>query len=486
MKRTIVCLLATVSVTAFACGAKIEVQANTQPPAQIGTDPPPAIEQDASADAPVTQPSCGGLLPTPTCGTLKDAPTSQTAINAFVKENAIPIRCEAPGGKSAWDLRPLVDLYGAQKIFAIGEVHGTNEIGIVSSLAFDELATKKLVNVVAFEMPMDFEAPLQRYVDTGSDPQADQLIKYFAKNMFGSILTRSARDQVVKGNKITVGAVDIPQDPQFAVRAIQAVATGLVTQQSTVLATLPTGVAENPSATDIANVKTYFDHIIANKTQICTELSANDCDRLVAMTHALWASTLAYDESEAQSQLWFSRREEVIYFNMKSKMPTASDRMFLHMGAFHTNKHVASAGSRMANEYTLTKGQVFSVAPAYGDGSVIWYGQDMDLPGEPTTITGALTDKPTQTFFVSPTRPSATCVSNPFGEESDETVGVGGSRSDLYDGYIHYGTLTSERRPSEATLSRELGAKGMKEMAGLEAFRARIAKKERSALGIRR
>lgn len=485
MKRTIVGLLATLSVTAFACGAKIEIQANTQPPAQVGTEPP-VVTADAGSDAPVTQPSCGGLLPDPSCSTLKDAPTAQAAINAFVKENAIPIRCSAPGGKSAWDLRPLVDLYGTQKIFAIGEVHGTNEIGIVSSLAFDELASKKLVNVVAFEMPMDFEAPLQRYVDTGSDPQADQLIKYFAKNMFGSILTRSARDQVVKGNKITVGAVDIPQDPQFAVRAIQDVATKLTTQQATVLSTLPTGVAEPPSQTDIANVKTYFDLIIAKKTEICAELSANECDRLVAMTHALWASTLAYDESESQSQLWFSRREEVIYFNMKSKVATASDRMFLHMGAFHTNKHLASAGSRMANEYALTKGQVFSVAPAYGDGSVIWYGQDMDLPGEPATITGALTDKPTQTFFVSTTRPSAACVANPFGEESEETVGVGGSRADLYDGYIHYGTLTSERRPTEATLSREMTAKGLREMAGLEAFRARIARNERSALGIRR
>lgn len=113
-----------------------------------------------------------------------------------------------------------VELYGAQKIFAFGEVHGTNEIGIVSSLAFDELASKKLVNVVAFEMPMDIEESLQRYVDTGSDPTANQLLAYFAKNMFGSILTRSAREQFVKGNPIKVGAVDIPRDPQFAVNQI--------------------------------------------------------------------------------------------------------------------------------------------------------------------------------------------------------------------------------------------------------------------------
>lgn len=102
----------------------------------------------------------------------------------------------------------------------------------------------------------------------------------------------------------------------------------------------------------------------------------------------------------------------------------------------------------------------------------------MDFPGEPLTLTAALTDKPAHPFFVSTTQPSASCVANPFGEKREDMVGVGGTRGDLYDGYIHYGALTSERRPSDTTLSRDLDAKAMKDMAGLEAFRARIAPRE--------
>ncbi|MBS2016084.1 MAG: hypothetical protein JST00_24600 [Deltaproteobacteria bacterium] len=484
MKRTPALGLAvSFAVALLACGAKVQEEAKAEPSAPVPVTPTPGA--DASVDAPVAPTSCGAGLPKLSCATTSAPPTSAAAVAQFVKDNAIPIRCSA-GGKSAWDLRPLLELYGDQKIFAIGEVHGTNEIGIVSSLLLDELAAKGLVNVVAFEMPMDLEAPLQRYVDTGSDATADRMLKYFAQNMFGSILTRRAREQQLAGRDLTIAAVDIPQDPMFAVRAIENVAKGLTTQKDAVLTTLPTTIGQPPSQADITSVKSYFDQIIAQKTQICAELSPADCDRLVAMTHALWASTLAYDDGEAQSQLWFARREEVIYYNMKAKMAAPTDRMFLHMGAFHTNKHEASAGSRMANEYALTKGKVFSVAPAYGDGSVIWYGEDVDLPGEPATITGALTDKPSSTFFVSTTRPSPACVGNPLGEEREDTVGVGGTRGDLYDGYIHYGLVTSERRPSEATLSRELGAKGMKEMASLAAFRERIARREKTALGLRR
>lgn len=484
-----------------ACGAKVEGEPKKDPPVTIVTnDGGPGPDPDGGADVVEPPATCGASVADPACKTLSPAPTDEKAISKFVKDVAIPLRCSNAGSKAAWDLRPLVDLYGDKRMFMIGEVHGTNEIGIVSSLLLDELASKKLVNVVGFEIPMDWEAPLQRWVDTGKDPQAEQLLHYFSTNMFGSILTKTARGQVQKGNPLTIAAVDIPQDPQFAAQAIRDVASKLVAQKDNVLATLPSGSSQPPTASDITSVKTYFDHITSQKTQICAELSENDCDKLVAMTHALWASTLAYDESEGQSQLWFERREVAIYFNMKSKIATASDRMFLHMGAAHTNKFEFSSGSRMSKEYALTKGRTFSIAPAYGDGSVIWYGKDEDLPGEPTTLTTALSNKPANPFFVSTTRPSASCVANPFGAETEDTVGVGGKRSDLYDGYIHYGTLTSEKRPFDATLSRDdvahdgkgakdlLGPVGLAESPALRAFadfRANVARRENEALEAR-
>jgi hypothetical protein len=417
------------------------------------------------------------------CASTQPAPETSAAITQFIADDAIPIRCGDPEN-ARWDLTPLVQANGAQKIFMMGEVHGTNEIGIVSSLIFEELAKKDLVNVLAFEMPMDLEPTFQHYVDTGSDVSAEQMLDHFAPNMFGNILTQTARDLVAQGKQIRVGAVDSPYSTHIPVKIIQDVAAKLTSQaqKDNVLLTLPANVGEPASDDDIAKVNAYFDHIASKKSEICAELSEADCDRLDAMTHALWTAATSYDREDTME--WFARREIVIYYNMRSKMPSASDRMFLHMGAFHTNKHEDSAGSRMANEYALTKGQVFSIAPAYGDGSVIWYGGDMDLDADPTTVIDALSDTPEHPFFVSTNRPSKSCVGNPLGEEMEAMVG-GGTRGQLYDGYIHYGQLTSERRPMNANLSRgdeadtDQGGKPASELAAkLASWRARVAAKE--------
>ncbi|MBX3187009.1 MAG: hypothetical protein KF819_08345 [Labilithrix sp.] len=468
-----------------ACGATVQSEPQPDPPvADAGPAP------DANADAPTKPSSCSAPLVDPKCATQTPAPTTPAAVETFVKDNAIPLRCDGGGNEAVWDLRPLVDLYGDQKIFMIGEVHGSNEIGIVSSLVFEELAAKKLVNVVAFELPMDLEPALQRYVDTGKDPMAEQMIRSMATNMFGAILPKSARALAAKGVALRVGAVDIPYDPATPVAAIQEVAAKLTTQKDVVLATLPTNATPgNPADVQAANA--YFDHITSKKTEICAELSEADCDRLVAMTHALWCVVLSDDRGG--SEQWFARREQVIYYNMHAKMTAETDRMFLHMGAAHTNKLSFSAGSRMAKEWPLTKGRVFSVAPAYGDGSVIWYGGDMDLPGEPESIVSAL-GADAQPFFMSTTRPSATCQANPIQDEPEQTVGVGGTRGEVYDGYIHYGKLTSERRPGDTKLSRagaspSDGARAASSLdatsARILAFRATIERREREALTAR-
>lgn len=455
-----------------ACSASPDAEPRHDPPVVVAPDP--VVDAGPAPDARVEPKACSAPLVDPKCATETPPPEGKAEIAKFVKDSAIPLRCDGSGDEPVWDLRPLVDLYGSQKMFMIGEVHGTNEIGIVSSLLLEQLASKKLVNVVAFEMPMDLEASFQRYVDTGKDPAAEQMLKQMAPNFFGTILTKTARELATKGISLRVGAVDIPYSPQIAVQAIQEVATKLTTQKETVLGALPTSTDEPPSPEDVTKVNAYFDLVMSKKSEICAELTEASCDRLVAMTHALWASTLSYDRG-GDSQEWFARREEVIYYNLRTKMAGANDRMFLHMGAFHTNKHEASAGSRMAQEYAQTKGQVFSVAPAYGDGSVIWYGQDMDLPGEPAIILGPLSNAPPHPLFVSTKRPSATCQGNPVGREPEESVG-GGTRGELYDGYIHYGKLTSERKPTQSTLSRGEVVDG-----SFAAFRARIEARERDA-----
>jgi len=101
---------------------------------------------------------------------------------------------------------------------------------------------------------------------------------------------------------------------------------------------------------------------------------------------------------------------------------------------------------------------------------------EVDLPGDPQTITTGLSQKPAHPVFVSTTRPSAACEDNPLGEELEDRTGAGGTRKDAYDGYIHYGALTSERNPSDTTYSRDSGM-----VAKLRAFRASLERNERAA-----
>lgn len=440
---------------------------------------------DASVDRQVPDGEPPGSCERPpaatVCPTTGPAPKARDAITELLKGIGEPIRC-ASGSKNLWDLRGLVDLYGDKRIFMMGEVHGSNEIGIVSSLVFEELAQKGLVNVLGYELPMDFEAPIQRYVDSGTDPVGEQVVQSLAPNMFGAILTEIARKQRETGKKIHVAAVDVPTTTELPSEALRALAQKLTTQRGAVLDTLPTYASDMPTPEELTRTRTYFDAIMAKKNEICAELTPADCDRLVAMTHALWVAAFAYDEGTAQGQEWFAKREEVIFYNMRMAMPKAEDRMYLHMGAFHTNKHAASAGSRMDKEYALTKGKVLSIAPAYGDGSVIRYGRDQRLPGEPRTLTTAFGHDPAQPVFVATNRPGqTTCETNPLGLEPDEEVVGSGTRGQLYDGYIHYGKLTSEARPNDAVLTRKDGVIGRT----LEAFRARIDRAESAALARR-
>jgi hypothetical protein len=137
-------------------------------------------------------------------------------------------------------------------------------------------------------------------------------------------------------------------------------------------------------------------------------------------------------------------------------MPAEGDRMFLHMGAFHTNKYSDSAGSRIAREHPATRDRVFSVAPAWGEGSVIWYGEPIELEPSPPVVASALAASPSDPYFVSSSRPSRACVSNPLASQIEEVAG--GTRAETYDGYLHVRRLTPENRPDEATIQmRALG-----------------------------
>jgi hypothetical protein len=471
------------ALVAFACSGAVSEAPRPSETRDAGI---PVVERDAQVpvDADVLPSACSVDKASPMCAVLGPAPEAAADIASFLSSDAVPLRCTSRDRAPVWDLRPLVQRFEASarenKVFMMGEVHGTNEIGIVSALAFEALAERGLVDVLGVELPMDYEAPLQRYVDTGEDRTADRIFEALAPNMFGAILPQSARRVAKAGHPIRLVAVDIPTTPAVAVTEIEALATKLSTQKSLVLSTLPRA-STPPGAKDFQDANAYFDLVTSKQADVCAELSPEDCERFESLVHALWASTLVHDPNEAESEKWFARREVSIYANLKAAMRDPNRRMYLHMGAFHTNKLSASAGSRMAHEFPQTKDRVFSVGPAYGKGSVVYYGQEVSLQAEPRMLTEAVGDAPGDPLLVSTSRPGKTCEQNPLGQEQEDRVIGQGQREDVFDAYLHYGVLTSERRPDQTTLSRESRVIG----GTFAAYRARIERSEARMVTIR-
>lgn len=487
-----VSILAAITAS-FALAAACSSSTDATAPGNGMADPTDdtAVDDRPSKDASAAKDSgapdeCPAALPEVSCTTIKSPPTSVDAIDSFLKENAVPLRCAEGSSDATWNLQPLIDLYGENKMFMLGEVHGSNEIGILSAKILTALAEKNLVNVVGMELPMDYAPDLQRYVNTGS-PSGDSLFGDFATNFFGRILPTTARELKQKGIALTIACVDYPQDPNGPIATIQQIATKLSAQKTTVLATLPAAISYPPTTNELKQVDDYYALLTSKKSSVCTELSAAECDHLYVMLNALWVSAKV-GEADGDSDEWFARRETVIYFNMRQSLGEA-DRMYLHMGSFHTNKFDSSAGSLMAHDYALTKDKVFSVAPAYGDKSVIWYaGEKEQLDGEPASIIRSLAATTLHPHYVSTTRPNAACEGNPLGVELEtEVTESAGKRAEMYDGYIHYGVLTSEEEPSKATLElRSSGSPSGRGGSRFAQYRAAVAAREAAVLGVRR
>lgn len=417
-------------------------------------------------------------LPGQQCGSVGPAPSTPTEIAAFINSSARPLLCE----EDLVDLRAIDALFSGNAVFMMGEVHGTNEIGKLSAALFERLAVESGVHTVAFEMPMDFQIAFQNYINTGSDWEAEQILAYSADNMFLSTLTSKAREMVQDGLPISIALIDAPYGTAIPIAAIRNAAQGLTTYRSLVLDSLPAPMSayESPTAQYVDDVIAYTDAVLADISAICTELVTRDCDTVTNMAHAMWTAVSMFDAAVDQD-LWFARREEVIYYNLRQQLPDAGAKMYLHMGAFHTNKMEMSAGSRLVNEYDITRGKVVSVAAAWGTGSQIWYQQIMTLEPSPPVIAQSLQDSAFNPYFVSTTLPGVDCTENPLRDAYDDTFYA--PMGQLYDGYFHIRQLTPETRPGDITVPL-----GIAMPAGLRVMRRwdRVQSMEHQVIGARR
>lgn len=394
---------------------------------------------------------CYDELNNESCGNLAPAPTSSAAINSFIQQNAYPLKCD-----KGTDLSAISQLFGKDnQVFMMGEVHGTNEIGIMSEALFEYLVKNNGVNTLAFEGPMDFQESFQNYVETGiKDTTFRQFSYYFAENMFINILTEKARELHSQGYPIQIALVDFSYGTETPIKKIKEVAQKLSTYKNMVLTNIPDekGPFDEPNETYANQTIAYTDTILDKINDICSELNDADCDKLTNMTHALWVAVAIIDMYNVYDE-WFARREFVIYYNLRSYIKDASSKTYMHMGAFHTNKWDSSAGSRLAQEYEVTRNKVISLTAAWGDGSEIFYQYEMEIPAEPEVINDALKTEPNGPYFISSTLAGIECTENPLSDMILDKSEFYGTMSQLYDGAIYFRQLTPESRPDDSTLT---------------------------------
>jgi len=475
MPRRLPILIAAFSASLFAgCSGGASSENLSPQDFPVNTRP---RETSADSDGGPTTPACPYFVSQRVCLTVTTPPTDESAIQDYIRKIALPLQCDL-SGKTVWGLAPLTDRFSDMRVFMLGEIHGSNEIGIVSSLVFEALAQSNQVNVVALEHPVDLEASIQHYINTGSDETFDKVLGGQAANQFSVLLPRTARKLVEKGASIRVVTLDIPYNPSVAADTLRALAMKLSSQRAGTIAALPSSLSSPPTTEQLSTVDAFFNTMNGKREALCSELSASDCDAFFAWTHALWASAHADDGDQAGTDLWFSRREEFLYYNLRRGVLNPNDKMFAHMGSFHTNKYFGSAGSRLAREYGPTKDLVYSTAPAYEDGSVVWYGKDVPLPADPPVVASAFANSHPFPSYVPATEANRDCVANPLGRETDLSVVGAGTRADLYDGYIFYGKLTPETQPKTATLKRDDASLA----ARFSRFRERIVQREGAAI----
>ncbi len=87
---------------------------------------------------------------------------------------------------------------------------------------------------------------------------------------------------------------------------------------------------------------------------------------------------------------------------------------------------------------------MYTVAPAYGAGSEIFYGiQTQNVPAEPAALAGTLSQLPVENYFVSTNQPGLDCSANPFAD--DVAQQIGGTYGTSYDAFFWYRLLTPEQ-----------------------------------------
>jgi hypothetical protein len=412
---------------------------------------------------------CGAQPSLPECGDdVLPAPEDSPGIVDHSEANAIPLRCDE-GGEQVWELDVLVDEFDGMLIFMMGEAHGSNEIGPASVALFEALYDAGSVDVVALEIGMDATESMAEYIETGGGDFATLYgSAALGTNMFRRVFPERARERfLADGTIIDLRGVDTPQRLAWVNEQLLALAETIADDAARGLVVDPMpppremdeyGLLGLPTAY-VTQCQTYYEAIVADLDAICAELPAGDetaCDRLEHLAYALWIGAIFNSQdfmlemltggSSPQMLEWMDQREDLIYWNYEQLWSDVGAGVYAHMGSAHvakggTMRHVAA----MLNElHSPTLGAVYSVTPAYGPGSRIFYGfMTQDVPAEPSLVAEALAEAPVDNYYLSTVRPGFDCTASPW-TDVPSGMGLPGTTYGDWDAFFWYRVLTPD------------------------------------------
>lgn len=398
------------------------------------------------------------------CSETSPAPSGDAAIQAFVSENAFPLRC-GPGADAPLDLGVLQNAYLDMRVFIFGEMHGSNEVGPLSAELFEALVLRGGVDTLVLEIGMDVTAALEEYVRTGDDsagtPIAEAGFAMYSDKMFRRALPARAHALYERGVRVQVFGVDAPQRLAWVNEQLVAAAASLGSDEARALLldTLPAAREMNSyglfgiETAYVDAARAYHQHVVDNLEAICVGVDEAACTHIERLAFALYIGAVINSqdfmmaamsgETTPEMMAVMRERETLIRYNFEQALARPDARVYAHMGAAHAAKGGWNVAAALQEEFAPTAGRVITTGTSYGPGSRIFYGiMTQDVPPEPAVVAAALADSPIENFFVPTAYPGRGCVLNPFLmmaiPELESSYGV------AWDGLVYYRQLTPD------------------------------------------
>jgi hypothetical protein len=392
----------------------------------------------------------------PVCEQLTAPPDNDEGIRAFVEKNSIPLQCSS-AESDPWAFDIFLNEFAEGRIFILGEVHGSAEIGPASAALLGAMAESGAVQRVVLEIPMDVTDALAEYVETGAGPLIDTYdFDSWPETLFWRTLPGRVRDLYQEGIRLPIHGVEVPWRLSWVGDKIDAIAEQLSQASAElVLDPLPDAARQAMAidAVDVADAEAYFEHIVNVRDTVCADLSGADCLRLENLARGLvlgaqnqWPDF--WDQPRRRTDRWFDDRETLLYDNIRVLVMEHTDRIYAHLGAYHAAKAGDTVAQRLNSVHPDTLGAVYSVVPIAGSGSrVMVHDEVVDFPDEPEVATDVLSTAVADVYFLSTDKPGQGCIENPFGAldiSPRMQIDVDAPYGAAFDAFLFFRTLSPE------------------------------------------